>query len=124
MRALADPNLLVMPGAIYGMLGPDGAGKTTTLRILTWLDSPTGGTVTGRDSLGGLSAGELVLVLPSSLYVVEYMHTSSHFSSLGYLLVGSAVALAVALLILRSERLGERTIVTSEAASAIGGEPP
>ena len=45
-------NLEVAPGEIFGLVGPDGAGKTTTLRLLCGLVEPTGGqaVVTGHDS--------------------------------------------------------------------------
>lgn len=43
----------VRPGELYGLVGPDGAGKTTTLRALAGLLAPAGGTVRvdGRDPL-------------------------------------------------------------------------
>ena len=41
----------VRPGEIFGLVGPDGAGKTTTLRILAGVLTPDAGTATvdGRD---------------------------------------------------------------------------
>ena len=36
-------NLDIAPGEIFGLVGPDGAGKTTTMRMLTGLLPPTGG---------------------------------------------------------------------------------
>jgi ABC-2 type transport system ATP-binding protein len=36
----------VQPGEIFGLVGPDGAGKTTTLRILAGILSPDAGAVT------------------------------------------------------------------------------
>src|SRR5688572_11886012 len=42
--ALRDLDLDVAPGAILGLLGHNGAGKTTAIRILTTLSSPTEGT--------------------------------------------------------------------------------
>jgi ABC-2 type transport system ATP-binding protein len=35
--------LRVEPGEIFGLLGPDGAGKTTTIRLLSAIMDPTGG---------------------------------------------------------------------------------
>src|SRR5512141_3168872 len=34
IRAVNDVNLIIQPGEIYGLVGADGAGKTTTLRLL------------------------------------------------------------------------------------------
>ncbi len=45
VRALAGLDLRVMPGEIYGLLGPNGTGKTTTIRIITGLIEPTSGWV-------------------------------------------------------------------------------
>jgi len=44
-------NLSVDPGEIFGLVGPDGAGKTTTLRLLCGLMDPTEGSarVAGYD---------------------------------------------------------------------------
>lgn len=51
VRAVDGLSLTVEAGQIYGMVGPDGAGKTTTLRILCGALLPDGGTarVGGRD---------------------------------------------------------------------------
>ncbi|MGQ0846618.1 MAG: ABC transporter ATP-binding protein [Sporichthyaceae bacterium] len=36
----------VRPGVVTGFLGPNGSGKTTTMRMILGLDNPTAGTVT------------------------------------------------------------------------------
>jgi ABC-2 type transport system ATP-binding protein len=43
LKAVDDLNLTVAPGEIYGLVGPDGAGKTTTLRMMTSILDPSGG---------------------------------------------------------------------------------
>ena len=43
--AVTDLNLQVMPGDIFGFLGPNGSGKTTTIRMLLGLIRPTAGTI-------------------------------------------------------------------------------
>ena len=41
--AVADVDLRVPHGAVYGFLGPNGSGKTTTIRMLLGLVEPTSG---------------------------------------------------------------------------------
>ncbi|MBD0785439.1 ABC transporter ATP-binding protein [Vibrio sp. Y2-5] len=43
--AIEGINLNVPKGSIYGFLGPNGCGKSTTIRVLTGLLSPTSGSV-------------------------------------------------------------------------------
>src|SRR5260221_8948640 len=41
--ALCEVSLAVEPGELFGLVGPDGAGKTTLQRLLACLLRPTGG---------------------------------------------------------------------------------
>jgi ABC-2 type transport system ATP-binding protein len=43
--AVADLTFDVRPGEMFGLIGPDGAGKTTTLRTVLGLLAPQGGSV-------------------------------------------------------------------------------
>ena len=45
LTAVAGLNLTVAPRTIYGFLGPNGSGKTTAVRMLTGLLTPSAGTV-------------------------------------------------------------------------------
>jgi ABC-2 type transport system ATP-binding protein len=45
LTAVADLNVSVESGEVFGLVGPDGAGKTTTLRMLCGLIDPTEGNV-------------------------------------------------------------------------------
>jgi drug efflux transport system ATP-binding protein len=51
LTAVDNLNLEVSRGEIFGIVGPDGAGKTTTMRLLTGLMDPTSGEawVTGHN---------------------------------------------------------------------------
>jgi ABC-2 type transport system ATP-binding protein len=42
--AVADLNLRVKKGVLYGMIGPNGSGKTTTIKVLMGIQRPTKGT--------------------------------------------------------------------------------
>jgi ABC-2 type transport system ATP-binding protein len=46
VNAVNDVSLNVSPGQIYGLVGPDGAGKTTTLRLICGAFKPESGSVT------------------------------------------------------------------------------
>ncbi len=43
LTAVDSLNLEVIEGEIFGLVGPDGAGKTTTMRLLTAILDPTSG---------------------------------------------------------------------------------
>ena len=51
VRALEDVSLTVSRGEIFGLIGPDGSGKSTLFRILATLLTPDQGNacVDGRD---------------------------------------------------------------------------
>jgi ABC-2 type transport system ATP-binding protein len=60
--AISDLNFTIKPGLVTGFLGPNGSGKTTTMRIILGLDYPTAGTVT--------VSGKPYAQLPSPMYEV------------------------------------------------------
>ena len=53
LMALENLTFTVEEGEIFGLVGPDGAGKTTTMRLLTAIVDPTSGDawVTGRHAV-------------------------------------------------------------------------
>lgn len=66
--AVDGVDLDVPAGAVYGFLGPNGSGKTTTIRMALGLVRPTAGTVT---LLGRPMPGDLREVLPRVGALVE-----------------------------------------------------
>ncbi|MGB8364650.1 MAG: ATP-binding cassette domain-containing protein [Rhizomicrobium sp.] len=44
-RAVCDLSFAVTPGEIFGLVGPDGAGKTTTMRMLAGVMRPDNGSI-------------------------------------------------------------------------------
>lgn len=44
-RAVENFNLKLEKGVIYGLIGPDGAGKTTTMRLIAGLITPSSGQI-------------------------------------------------------------------------------
>lgn len=70
VQALTDLTFAVRPGEVYGLLGPNGSGKTTTIRLLIGLLRPTAGhsQVSGHDSWRrGLEVRRFVSFLPGEL---------------------------------------------------------
>ena len=61
-------DLAVPHGSVYGFLGPNGSGKTTTIRMLLGLIHPTGG---GQRLLGVSMPGGANAVLPRVGSLVE-----------------------------------------------------
>jgi ABC-2 type transport system ATP-binding protein len=66
--AVNDLSLVVPRGSVFGFLGPNGSGKTTTIRMLLGLATPSSGTVS---VLGHAIPGELDLALPKVGALVE-----------------------------------------------------
>jgi ABC-2 type transport system ATP-binding protein len=67
-QAVAGIDLAVPTGAVYGFLGPNGSGKTTTIRMLLGLVRPTSGEV---ELLGCRIPDRLVDALPRVGALVE-----------------------------------------------------
>ncbi|AMV37651.1 ABC transporter ATP-binding protein [Planctomyces sp. SH-PL62] len=70
IHALRDLSMEVRQGEVYGLLGPNGSGKTTTIRLWLGLMKPTRGraSIFGLDCWrGGLQVRRLVSYLPGEL---------------------------------------------------------
>ena len=74
---IRDLSLSVPTGSIYGFLGPNGSGKTTTVRLMLGLLRHTGGTIT---VLGRPIPGDAPRVLARTGYVPERPHLYSTFT--------------------------------------------
>jgi len=67
VTALDGLSLSVESGALFGLLGPNGSGKTTTIELLTGQREPTGGTarVVGHDPVSEpMAVKEAIGILP------------------------------------------------------------
>src|ERR1700754_4652204 len=76
-RVLAGIDLTVPTGSLVALLGPHGSGKTTTVRILTTLLSPDGGTATvgGHDVRAEAVAVRAAIGLTSQQATVDDLLT-------------------------------------------------
>ena len=75
--AVRDVNLHIREGQIYGLIGRNGAGKTTIMRIISGLASPTGGDYT----LFGKSGAEKGKMLKNVGVLIESPGLYPRFSA-------------------------------------------
>lgn len=75
--ALKDLDLTISPGEVFGLLGPNGSGKTTALRLVLGFLRPTSGraTIAGHDCWSdSVRARRYVSYLPGELRLYENMN--------------------------------------------------
>ena len=71
--ALRDVSFSLTSGKIVGLLGPNGSGKTTFIKILNGLLTPTAGQVLIDGEKPGPSTKAKVAYLPDSIYLNSWM---------------------------------------------------
>jgi ABC-2 type transport system ATP-binding protein len=84
--AIANLNFSVKKGEIVGLLGPNGSGKTTTMRILTGYMPPSEGIVkiAGYDVLSdSLSARARIGYLPETVPLYQDMEVGEYLTFMG-----------------------------------------
>ena len=99
-RALSELTMEVRKGEVYGLLGPNGSGKTTTIRLLLGLLRPTSGraSVAGFDAWGqSLEVRDLVSYLPGELRLIGSMSGLGLLKFLSSLRGGEGLDRAVAI---------------------------
>ena len=74
--ALNSVNLIVEPGRIVGLLGPNGSGKTTFIKICVGLLTATNGEVLINGAKPGPESKAIVSYLPEVSYLNDWMKVS------------------------------------------------
>ena len=87
-RGVLDVNLTVEKGEVFGFLGPNGAGRTTTQRVLLDVFPPTSGqaTIFGKDcQKDGVAIRKHIGYLPGELALYANMKARDFFKMYEYL---------------------------------------
>jgi ABC-2 type transport system ATP-binding protein len=84
LRALDRLNLTVEPGEIYGILGPNGSGKTTTIKLLLGLMFPSQGhaRVLGCPP-DNVAVKQRIGFLPEESYLYRYLNADETLDFFG-----------------------------------------
>lgn len=91
VRALNSLSLDVEPGEVFGLLGPNGSGKTTTMKLLLGLLFPTEGEITilGRPA-ADVQKNERIGYLPEESYLYRFLNAEETLDFYGRLFNMSA----------------------------------
>ncbi len=91
VRALNSLSLDVNKGEVFGLLGPNGSGKTTTLKLLLGLLFPTEGTISvlGK-SASNVEKNERIGYLPEESYLYRFLNAEETLDFYGRLFKMSA----------------------------------
>lgn len=75
VHALTDLNLTIHSGEIFGYLGPNGSGKTTTIKLLLGLIFPTRGEmeILGTKDIGSAAVRRQIGYLPEGAYYPDFL---------------------------------------------------
>ncbi len=86
VRALKALDLEVRRGEIFGLLGPNGSGKTTTIKLLLGLLFPTSGEalVLGRPATD-VAKNERIGYLPEESYLYRFLNAEETLDFYGRL---------------------------------------
>ena len=71
--ALDDVSFTIAPGKIYALLGPNGSGKTTWMKIAAGLSKPTSGEVLYEDEPVGVKSRKYIAYMSTESYFYDLM---------------------------------------------------
>lgn len=74
--ALSEVDLSLERGKIVGLLGPNGSGKTTMIKLASGLLTPTSGEILISGTNPGIETKKIVSYLPERTYLNDWMRVS------------------------------------------------
>ena len=114
LKAVDDLTFSVRPGVVTGFLGPNGSGKTTTLRCILGLLRPTSGTAT----IGGVPYRDLpdpIGTVGASLEAASFHPGRSALAHLEVMALGAGIAPS------RAEQMLAQVGLTEVGDRRVGG---
>ncbi|HSE09703.1 MAG TPA: ATP-binding cassette domain-containing protein [Nocardioidaceae bacterium] len=114
LKAVDDLTFSVNPGVVTGFLGPNGSGKTTTLRCVLGLLRPTAGTAT----IGGLAYRDLpepIGTVGASLEAASFHPGRSALAHLQVMAMGAGIDPA------RADQMLAQVGLSEVAGKRVGG---
>ena len=87
VHALKKLNLTVYSGEIFGYLGPNGSGKTTTIKLLLGLIFPTEGSIKilGSTDIGSAAVRRQIGYVPEGAYYPDFLQGEEVLRFYGHL---------------------------------------
>lgn len=78
--ALSQVNFRLERGKIVGLLGPNGSGKTTIMKLINGLIQPTEGSVLVNGAAPGIESKQVISFLPDRTYLNNWMRVRDTFA--------------------------------------------
>jgi ABC-2 type transport system ATP-binding protein len=72
-KALKEVTMNIKPGSVLGLLGPNGSGKTTFLKIIAGILNPSSGKILIDGHIPGVYTKAIVSYLPDNEYLLKWM---------------------------------------------------
>jgi len=74
--AIEDMSLTIESGMIYALLGPNGSGKTTFMKIAAGLTKPSKGSITYNGIPVGIQSKKEIAYMPTEPFFYSYMNVA------------------------------------------------
>ncbi|WP_129597425.1 ABC transporter ATP-binding protein [Anaerophilus nitritogenes] len=72
-KALNELNMTLEEGKIYGLLGPNGSGKTTFMKMIVGLIQPTSGEISINEKRIGVETKKIMAFMPTHNHLPKWM---------------------------------------------------